>query len=188
MEGSYRFNLFLVLLSVFVFSYLTYRSALAALIVMMPSITAQPLTEAVMYLASIDMNINSLPVAAVGIGIGIDYGYYVLSRIVEEYRECQDFDEANKRALLTTGKAIFFTGTTLVASVIFWVFFPMKFQAEMALLLSLILIFHVVGALIFIPAAVSLLKPRFAILMGEQLAQEEADRKAATESLRLGIT
>ena len=38
-----------------------------------------------MYLAGIDMNINSLPVAAVGIGIGIDYGYYVLSRIVEEY-------------------------------------------------------------------------------------------------------
>ena len=56
----------------------------------------------------------------------------------------------------------------------------MRFQAEMALLLSLILVFHVVGALIFIPAAVSLLKPRFAIIRGEQLAQEAADRKMAT--------
>ncbi len=55
-----------------------------ALIVMLPSLVAQPLSEAVMYLFGIDMNINSLPVAAVGIGIGIDYGYYVLSRIVEE--------------------------------------------------------------------------------------------------------
>jgi predicted RND superfamily exporter protein len=131
------------------------------------------------------MNINSLPVAAVGIGIGIDYGYYVLSRIVEEYGQFHDFDEANQRALMTTGRAIFFTGTTLVASVALWIFFPMRFQAEMALLLSLILVFHVVGALIFIPAAVSLLKPRFAIIRGEQLAKEAADRNVATELLTL---
>ncbi len=171
-EYAYRYNLLLVLVSVFLFSYLTYRSLLGALIVMLPSIIAQPLTEAFMYLAGIDMNINSLPVAAVGIGIGIDYGYYVLSRIVEEYADCRDFDLANERALLTTGRAIFFTGTTLVASVILWVFFPMKFQAEMALLLSLILVFHVVGALVFIPAAVSLLKPQFAIAYGRQIAEE----------------
>jgi predicted RND superfamily exporter protein len=183
-ENSYRLNLFLVLLTVFVLSYLTYWSVLGALIVMLPSIIAQPLTEAVMYLSGIDMNINSLPVAAVGIGIGIDYGYYVLSRIVEEYGGCRDFDEANRRALLTTGRAIFFTGTTLVASVILWIFFPMKFQAEMALLLSLILIFHVVGALIFIPAAVSLLKPRFGVLRGERLAQETLERDAAAHAVR----
>lgn len=175
-ENSYRINLYLVLSAVFILSYLTYRSVLGALVVMLPSLIAQPLIEAVMYLADIDMNISSLPVAAVGIGIGIDYGYYVLSRIVEEYGTCGDFDEANRRTLLTTGRAIFFTGTTLVASVILWVFFPMKFQAEMALLLSLILVFHVIGALVFIPAAVSLLKPRFVVLRGEQIAHEEPER------------
>ena len=174
MEYSYRFNLWLVLLSVFIFSYLAYRSVLGAVIVMLPSIIAQPLTEAVMYLSSIDMNINSLPVAAVGIGIGIDYGYYVLSRILEEYRERGDIDEAIQRMLLTTGRAIFFTGTTLIASVILWVFFPMKFQAEMALLLSLILGFHVIGALVFIPAAVSLVKVRFTAALGQRSAEEPA--------------
>lgn len=177
-ENSYRINLYLVLITVFILSYLTYWSLMGAIIVMLPSLIAQPLTEAVMYLWGIDMNINSLPVAAVGIGIGIDYGYYVLSRIVEEYAEVKDFDKANERALLTTGRAIFFTGTTLVASVALWIFFPMRFQAEMALLLSLILIFHVVGALIFIPAAVSLLKPRFGVLRGELIAQETIAREA----------
>jgi predicted RND superfamily exporter protein len=184
-ENSYRLNLLLVLFTVFVLSYLTYRSVLGALIVMLPSIIAQPLTEAVMYLSRIDMNISSLPVAAVGIGIGIDYGYYVLSRIVEEYGECRDFDVANERALMTTGRAVLFTGTTLVASVILWVFFPMKFQAEMALLLSLILAFHVVGALVFIPAAVSLLKPRFAILRGEQIAEEATERSTAARPMEV---
>jgi predicted RND superfamily exporter protein len=130
---------------------------------MIPSIVAQPLTEAIMYWASIDMNINSLPVAAIGIGIGIDYGYYVLSRIVEEMENFSEIDRAIEEALMTTGRAILFTGTTLTASVIFWLFFPMKFQAEMAFLLTLILFLHIVGALLFIPSIVSLRQPAFAV-------------------------
>jgi predicted RND superfamily exporter protein len=161
-EWSYTWNLVLVLVTVFVLSYLTYWSLAGALIVMIPSIVAQPLTEAIMYWTNIDMNINSLPVAAIGIGIGIDYGYYVLSRITEGYVHFPDVDQAIEEALMTTGRAILFTGTTLTASVIFWLFFPMKFQAEMALLLALILFLHVVGALVFIPSMVSLFKPRFA--------------------------
>jgi predicted RND superfamily exporter protein len=161
-EWSYRWNLILVLVTVFLLSYLTYWSVTAALIVMIPSIVAQPLTEAIMYWAGIDMNINSLPVAAIGIGIGIDYGYYVLSRITEEYPRFADVDVAIEEALMTTGRAVLFTGTTLTASVIFWLFFPMRFQAEMALLLTLILFLHIVGALLFIPSMVSLFKPRFA--------------------------
>lgn len=160
-EWSYKWNLILVMVTVFVLSMLTYASVVGALIVMIPSIVAQPLSEAFMYWMGIDANINSLPVAAVGIGIGIDYGYYVLSRIVEEFQRCGDHEKAIEEALMTTGRAIMFTGTTLTVSVIFWVFFPMKFQSEMAILLTLLLFFHVVGALAFIPGMVSLLKPRF---------------------------
>ena len=160
-EWSYKWNLILVMVTVFVLSVLTYASVVGALIVMIPSIVAQPLSEVIMYWMGIDANINSLPVAAVGIGIGIDYGYYVLSRIVEEFEKFRDHDRAIEEALMTTGRAIMFTGTTLTVSVIFWIFFPMKFQSEMAVLLTLLLFFHVVGALAFIPGTVSLLKPRF---------------------------
>ena len=135
-EWSYKWNLILVMVTVFVLSMLTYASVVGALIVMIPSIVAQPLSEAMMYWMGIDANINSLPVAAVGIGIGIDYGYYVLSRIVEEFQRFGDHDRAIEEALMTTGRAIMFTGTTLTVSVIFWVFFPMKFQSEMAILLD----------------------------------------------------
>lgn len=161
-EWSYQVNLYLVLAIVFILSFLTYWSLAGALIVMIPSIVAQPLTEAIMYWTNIDMNINSLPIAAIGIGIGIDYGYYVLSRIIEEHAHFPDIDLAIEEALMTTGRAILFTGTTLTASVIFWLFFPMRFQAEMAFLLTLILFLHIVGALVFIPSMVSLFKPRFA--------------------------
>lgn len=160
-EWSYKWNLILVMVTVFTLSMLTYASVVGALIVMIPSIVAQPLSEGLMYGMGIDANINSLPVAAVGIGIGIDYGYYVLSRIVEEYQRLGDHDKAIEEALMTTGRAILFTGSTLTVSVIFWIFFPMKFQSEMAVLLTLLLFFHVVGALAFIPGTVSLLRPHF---------------------------
>jgi len=80
---------------------------------------------------------------------------------VEEFQRFGDHEKAIEEALMTTGRAIMFTGTTLTVSVIFWIFFPMKFQSEMAILLTILLFFHVVGALAFIPGMVSLLKPRF---------------------------
>jgi len=183
-EWSYRVNLALILIVVFLLSYATYVSVIGALIVMLPSLVAQPLSEAVMYLFGIDMNINSLPVAAVGIGIGIDYGYYVLSRIVEELCAGQGFDVAIRRMFETTGKTVLFTGVSLTASIIFWVFFPMKFQANMALLLVLLLGFHLMGALMFIPPMVSLFKPRFAIKYAEERQRIRAEEAAAAAQAR----
>jgi predicted RND superfamily exporter protein len=186
-EWSYRVNLALILVVVFLLSYATYVSFWGALIVMLPSLVAQPLSETVMYLLGIDMNINSLPVAAIGIGIGIDYGYYVLSRIVEELAAGHDFRMAIRRMFETTGKTVLFTGVSLTASIIFWVFFPMKFQADMALLLVLLLAFHLAGALVFIPPMVALFQPRFAIKYAEQRARvlaEQAAREAAVATGR----
>jgi predicted RND superfamily exporter protein len=129
-----------------------------------------------------------LPVAAVGIGIGIDYGYYVLSRIVEEMSAGEGFDVAIRRMFETTGKTVLFTGVSLTASIIFWVFFPMKFQADMALLLVLLLGFHLMGALMFIPPMVALFQPRFAIKYAEERRQriraEEAAEAAKTARVR----
>jgi predicted RND superfamily exporter protein len=185
-EWSYRVNLILILVVVFLLSYATYVSVWGALIVMLPSLVAQPLSEAVMYLFGIDMNINSLPVAAIGIGIGIDYGYYVLSRIVEELAAGCTFETAIRRMFETTGKTVLFTGVSLTASIIFWVFFPMKFQADMALLLVLLLAFHLAGALIFIPPMVALFRPRFAIRYAEARARVLAEQAASEAALAAG--
>jgi predicted RND superfamily exporter protein len=190
-EWSYVVNLVLILVVVFLLSYATYVSVVGALIVMLPSLVAQPLSEAVMYLLGIDFNINSLPVAAVGIGIGIDYGYYVLSRIVEELKagDEEGFDFAIRRMFETTGKTVLFTGVSLTASIIFWVFFPMKFQADMALLLVLLLGFHLMGALMFIPPMVSLFRPRFAIKYAEEHRRMRAEEQAAEAlTARMGAT
>jgi predicted RND superfamily exporter protein len=183
-EWSYRVNLFLILIVIFALSYVTYWSVIGAFIVMLPSLVAQPLSEATMYLLGIDFNINSLPVAAVGIGIGIDYGYYVLSRMVEELSIGDGYDAAIRRTFETTGKTVLFTGVSLTASIIFWVFFPMKFQAQMAFLLVVLLAFHLIGALMFIPPMVALLRPRFAAEQAAASAERRHARELAEETKR----
>jgi uncharacterized protein len=185
-EWSYRWNLVLILTVILLLNYLTYWSVIGALIVMVPSLIGQPMCEAVMYWLGIDMNINSLPVAAVGIGIGVDYGYYVLSRIVEEHsfgEETGSFDAAIHRALLSTGKTVTFTGLSLTASIVYWLFFPMKFQAEMALLLMFLLGFHLLGALVFIPPILNLIKPSFAFQAAQAARESRQSSKAAGEQM-----
>ena len=54
-----------------------------------------------------------------------------------------------------------FTATTLIAGVIFWIFIDLKFQAEMGLLLGLLMFLNMVNALVFIPSLVTIFRPKF---------------------------
>ncbi len=122
------------------------------------------ITLAIMRWLEIGLNINTLPVVSVGVGVGIDYGIYLLSRICEEYQtEGGEYtSDVATRAIKTTGKAIFFTATTMIVGVIGWYFLSsMKFQAEMGLLLALIMFINIFAALVLIPTMVNIFKPKF---------------------------
>jgi predicted RND superfamily exporter protein len=107
---------------------------------------------------------RQLPIVSVGTGVGIDYGIYLLSRICEEYqlhgaRGCS-FDIV-KKAVLTTGKAIFFTAFMMILGVILWYLFSsLRFQAEMGLLLAVIMLINMLGALLLIPSILYVFKPK----------------------------
>ena len=160
-EYSYWASLIAVFVACFVMCVISFRSVMAGVIIILPLALSQVLAEVFMRLKGIDLNINTLPVAAVAVGIGIDYGIYLLARISEEYVGLRDYVTANQVALKTTGKAIIFTATTIIAGVIFWVFIDLKFQAEMGLLLVLLMFLNMVDAMIFIPSLVAVFKPKF---------------------------
>ena len=160
-EYSYWVSLVVVFTSVFLLCVATFRSFMAGLILIIPLTISQIVSEVFMLWYGIDLNINSLPVAAIAVGIGIDYGIYLMARIAEEYGKCGDYHSSNLRAVETTGKAIIFTATTLVAGVVFWAFVNLKFQSEMGLLLGLLMLLNMINALVFIPSLVALFKPSF---------------------------
>jgi predicted RND superfamily exporter protein len=160
-EWSYWASLIAVFVVVFILCVLTFRSFTAGVILIIPLAISQVLSEAFMLWKGIDLNINSLPVAAIAVGIGIDYGIYLLARISEEYETSGSYAISNRKAVETTGKAIIFTATTLIAGVIFWIFIDLKFQAEMGLLLGLLMFLNMVNALVFIPSLVTIFRPKF---------------------------
>jgi len=156
-------NFFMVMGSIFLLCSLAFRSIAAALILMVPLNIANLFTLSIMYILGIGLNINTLPVVSVGVGVGIDYGIYLLSRICEEYQHSGEFSpKTSEAAILTTGKAIFFTATSMIFGVIVWyVLSHLRFQAEMGLLLAIIMLVNMMGALILIPALVYFFKPKF---------------------------
>jgi predicted RND superfamily exporter protein len=160
-ENSYWTNLILIWAIVYWCLYLTYGSHMASAILMIPVILSQIVAEALMVLTRIDLNVNSLPIAAAGAGVGVDYGIYHFSRMINCYDEVGKLDEAVDYATATTGKAIIFTASTMVCGTIFWWFSALKFQAEMGMLLALLMSFNTFGGLVLVPAFVKVIRPGF---------------------------
>lgn len=146
---------------IFIFCAIAYRSLLAGLLFLVPLIASNYLTYALMGARQIGLDVNALPVVAVGVGLGVDYGLYVIGRIQEEYRKSGDMDNAVVTALCTAGKAVAFTAGTMVFGVVFWSFSFLRFQADMGTLLLFWMIISMLGGLILLPTLVTLIKPRF---------------------------
>ncbi len=139
---------------------LYYRSVVATLILLLSLATANFLTYAFMAWKGVGLNVSTLPLAALGVGLGVDYGIYMIDRIREDYRRLGDVNEAIHAAVRTSGSAIFVTAVTMIAPLLPWAFIsPLRFQAEMGMLLALVLLMNMLGSLLFVPAAFSWLRP-----------------------------
>jgi hypothetical protein len=169
-ENSYWTNLLLIFVAVAICLYLTYGSWVAAGILMIPVVLSQVASEALMVIMHIDLNVNSLPIAAAGAAVGVDYGIYHFSRMIDAYDQVGKLDEAVDYATATTGKAIIFTATTMIAATIFWWFSDLKFQAEMGFLLALLMAFNTFGGLVIVPAFVKVIRPGFLLNRGPHSA------------------
>jgi len=142
---------------------LAYRSVTAGLLLLVPVNLSNFSLNATMHLLGIGLDINSLMVAAIGVGVGIDYGIYLLSRICEEYHAHNyDWGRAITASLTTTGKAIMFTATIMLISIVPWYFLSgLKFMADMGLLLTMVMLINMVLALLVLPLLVWVVKPGF---------------------------
>jgi predicted RND superfamily exporter protein len=142
---------------------LYYRSVTTGLILLFSLATANSLTYAFMAWKDVGLNVSTLPLAALGVGLGVDYGIYMIDRIKEEYQklDVKSVHEAVHHAFLTAGNAIFITAVTMIAPLIPWaVASPLRFQAEMGMLLSMVLFMNMLGSLLFVPAALTAFRPK----------------------------
>ncbi|WP_134062055.1 RND family transporter [Pseudomonas sp. JV241A] len=152
--------LILVYICVAVMCMITFRSFAATLCIVLPLVLTSVLGNALMAYMGIGVKVATLPVVALGVGIGVDYGIYIYSRLESFLRAGLPLQEAYYQTLKSTGKAVLFTGLCLAIGVCTWIFSAIKFQADMGLMLTFMLLWNMFGALWLLPAlARFLIKP-----------------------------
>ncbi len=162
--------------AVILLCWITFRSWRAVAAAVLPLVLTSILCEALMVAFGMGVKVATLPVIALGVGIGVDYALYVLSVMLTRMREGMSLSEAYYHALLFTGKVVMLTGITLAIGVATWALSPIKFQADMGILLAFMFLWNMLGALILLPALAHFLLPQAkgaeapAIVLGESHA------------------
>lgn len=147
-----RTMLFYVYGAVILLCFVTFRSWRAVVVAVVPLALTSILCEALMVALGIGVKVATLPVIALGVGIGVDYALYLLSVQLAQQRAGASLALAYRRAVQFTGKVVALVGVTLAAGVITWAWSPIKFQADMGILLTFMLVWNMIGALVLIPA------------------------------------
>jgi predicted RND superfamily exporter protein len=155
----------LALLCVILFSAITYKSMKSGIFFMAPLVMSNTITFAYMAWKGIGMNINTLPVAALGIGLGVDYAYYVVDGIIEELKTNKDIDltTATRLSMHSAGRAVIITAVAMIFSVFLWLFSSLRFQAEMGILIGIWFFVSAATALLVTPSLIFLFRPEFIV-------------------------
>jgi predicted RND superfamily exporter protein len=174
-------NITFVLGVVLLFCCVTYRSLVAGLLFVISCVAANFGAFIYMRLVNIGITIDTIPVISLGIGLGVDYGIYTVSRILDECRAGESLDRAVTTALYGTGAAVFMTFATIVGGMIPWVFSPLLFHNEMSVLLIILMFTNMIVGVLILPAFIAWAQPKF-IFGGRQPTprHEEPLREAAT--------
>jgi hypothetical protein len=151
--------LILVYAAVTVLCLVAFRSWRATIAAILPLALTSVVCEALMVLLGIGVKVATLPVVALGVGIGVDYALYTIAVIIAYLRVDADLPTAARHARLFTGRVVMLTGFMLAIAVATWTWSPIKFQADMGILLAFMFILNMAGALMLLPAIASFIMP-----------------------------
>jgi predicted RND superfamily exporter protein len=159
-ERANRTMLLYVYAAVILLCFITFRSWRAVIVAVVPLVVTTILCEALMVMLGIGVKVATLPVTALGVGIGVDYSLYLLTIHLMHQRQGASVRDAYLGALSSTGKVVALIGVTLSAGVITWAWSPIKFQADMGILLAFMFLWNMLGALILVPSLAAYLLPQ----------------------------
>ena len=151
-EASQDQMLYLVYAVVCFLVFITFKTWRAVVCIIVPLALTSILCQALMAQLGIGVKVATLPVIALGVGIGVDYGIYIYSRLQGFISDGMPLQKAYFETLRVTGKAVSFTGLTLAIGVGTWIFSDIKFQADMGILLTFMFLWNMVGAIWLLPA------------------------------------
>ncbi len=145
--------------AVIILCLLSFRSLRATIAVVVPLYVVSTLAQWLMTELNIGLTVSTLPVIALGVGIGVDYGIYILSTMSVKLRNGASVQSAYFDALKERGSAVLITGVTLAIGVSTWFFSDLKFQVDMGILLTFMFLVNMIAAVLVLPAIAAFLWP-----------------------------
>ncbi len=140
-----------------VFCFLTFMSIRATICIVLPLALVAYLANVVMVYLGIGLKVSTLPVLAMGVGVGVDYGIYLFARMRAHMAIGESLRKSYFESLKEVGTGVVFTSVTMTLGVATWYFSDLKFQADMGILLAYMFFVNMLGAIILIPALASFL-------------------------------
>lgn len=143
--------------AVILLCFASFRSVKIVTCIVLPLALVSVLAHTLMFWMEIGLKTSTLPVVALGVGEGVDYGIYLFSCFIAQRRKGLAFADAIEAAMQQAGSAIVFTGLTLSVGVGTWAFSTLQIQADMGILLMFMFLMNMVCAIVLIPAIARLI-------------------------------
>jgi uncharacterized protein len=170
-------NITFVLAVVWIFCVFSFRSFVAGFMFLFACVLANFGAFIYMNIRGIGLTIDTIPVISLGIGLGVDYGIYTVSRIRDEVMGGMEVDDAVVLALKTTGVAVFNTFLVMIGGIFPWIFSPLLFHSQMSTLLIFLMGTNMIAGCIVLPCYLSWARPKF--VFGGKSMIKERELKAA---------
>jgi predicted RND superfamily exporter protein len=155
-------NILFISLLIFVYVSFVYRSPAAGGILLLPLILSNIIIFSLFGFTKTSITTETLPLAALSEGLGINYGIYILARLYDEMRaKKRTYKNILHYTLVTSGKAVFFSGFIVSLGIFVWVFSSILLQVRLGWNLCFSLLLNMITSLIMIPVLVWWIKPRF---------------------------
>lgn len=139
---------------------IAFRSLRYSIVTVIPVILVAAWLYAFMYLAGFHLNAVTATIAAISIGVGIDYSVHITARFRQELEKAPDKRTALERSTRQTGSALFGSAASTILGFLMIGFAPMPMFSSFGVLTALMILMAFVAALLVLPSMLMLVAPR----------------------------
>ena len=147
---------FVVIMIMFV---VLFRSLYLAVIGMIPNLLAASVVLGTMGWMKVPLDIMTITVAAISVGMAVDNTIHYIHRFKLEFRKTSNYEVSMKNSHNTIGRAMFYTSTTIIIGFLVLVTSNFNPTVYFGLFVSLAMFMALMGALTLLPQLLMILKP-----------------------------
>ncbi|MFQ6130328.1 MAG: efflux RND transporter permease subunit, partial [Candidatus Hadarchaeaceae archaeon] len=158
--NSLTTSIIIAVILCFLILLIAFRSLRYSIVTVIPVILVAAWLYAFMYLAGFHLNAVTATIAAISIGVGIDYSVHITARFRQELKKAPDGRTALENSARQTGSALFGSAASTILGFLVIGLAPMPMFSSFGILTALMIFMAFVAALLVLPSMLMLIAPK----------------------------